>query len=163
MMCGRFGATLSLLLFCACSSWALTSSELKPGEPTVQVPVRKLKEWQASLKASAASLRNYAQTIAELKSKLVSSGETIFSLENALSTLRQLQASSQSEIESLSSTLQDWKTHSAGLESTSTLLRQTSDDLSRELRAMAGKRIRDAVLAFLAGVGTGVTVGVVAE
>ena len=162
-MCGRFGATLSLLLFCAASSWALTSSEPKPGDPTVQVPLRKLKDWQASLKASAASLKSYEATISELKSKLVSSSETIASLESALSTLSLLQVSSQSEIESLSSTLQDWKTHSAGLESTSTLLRQTSDDLSRELRAMAGKRIRDAVLAFLAGLGAGVTVGVVAE
>jgi len=161
--CQRLRATLSLLLFCAASSWALTSSELKADEPTVQVPVRKLKDWQASLKASAASLRNYEQTTKELKNKLLSSSETIASLESALSTLSLLQVSSQSEIESLSSTLQDWKTHSAGLESTSTQLRQTSDDLSRELRAMAGKRIRDAVLAFLAGLGAGVTVGVVAE
>lgn len=161
--CKRLGATLSLLLFCASFSWALTSSEPKPDEPTVLVPVRKLKEWESSLRASAASAKSYEQTTSELKSKLVSSNETIASLERSLSTLESLQASSASEIESLSSTLLDWKTRYEDLESTSTELRLTSEALSLELRKMKSKRIRDAILAFLAGLGAGTAVGVIAE
>lgn len=163
MTCKRLGATLSLLLFCASFSWALTSSEPKPDEPMVLVPVRKLKEWENSLRASAASAKSYEKTTSEYKSKLLSSNATIEYLERKLSALESLQASSQSEIESLLLTQQSLKAHSADLELTSTQLRQTSEALSLELRKMKSKRIRDAILAFLAGLGVGTAIGVVAE
>lgn len=159
----RFALCSLLLLLSASCLSAATSPAGKPGEPTVAVPASKLREWKNSLQAASASLKASEKITSELKSKLLLSEQALSELESLLSTLRQSQESSQSEIENLSRTLQDLKTRYAELESTLTQLRQTSELLSTSLKAERWKRLRDAILAFLAGAGVGAVTSTLAK
>ena len=160
-MCRK--VALCALLLLPCLSWALSSQAPKPGDPTVEVPVSKLREWKSSLLQASASLKASEKTTSELKSKLLLSEQALSELGSLLSTLRQSQESSLSEIENLSRTLQDSKTHYAELESTLTQLRQTSEAMSLSLKAERWKRLRDAILAFLAGAGVGAVTSTLAK
>jgi len=136
---------------------ALTTEDAKPGEKTVEVPLSRLRKWQASLKESSDSLRSSEATAKELKSTNATLKKTIGDLENSLSVLKQSKENYFSLAASLTSELETWKALYLELETQSTALQRTSDELLTALKAEKRKRIRDDILAFLGGFASGIT------
>lgn len=162
MRCPGAGLLCMALVLSSASGWGLSSDTEKEG-PTIEVPLQRLKKWQASLLTSAESLKRSESYALNLKKNLSDLNKNYEALQAEHLSLRLDLQSSLLSIENLRQALQRSELNFREQLAISQELQTTSASLSAELKRLRARKIRDLILAALGGLGAGTIGGVALE